>query len=61
MVVIEAFDARRPRLTLTEVAKRTGMTRASARRYLLTLVKLGYADYDGKHFSQHVGYDAAGN
>lgn len=49
--VIEAFDARHPRLTLSEVADRTGMTRASARRYLLTLAKLGYADYDGKHFS----------
>jgi len=49
--VIEAFDARHPRLTLTEVAARTNMSRASARRYLLTLAKLGYADYDGKHFS----------
>ncbi len=49
--VIEAFDARHPRLTLTEVAARTGMSRASARRYLLTLTKLGYADYDGKYFS----------
>lgn len=51
LAVIEAFDARHPRLTLTEVAARTGMSRASARRYLLTLAKLGYADYDGKHFS----------
>src|SRR5205085_1644610 len=51
LAVIEAFDARHPRLTLSEVAERTAMTRASARRYLLTLAKLGYADYDGKHFS----------
>lgn len=51
LAVIEAFDASHPRLTLTQVAERTGMTRASARRYLLTLAKLGYADYDGKHFS----------
>ncbi|HSV77684.1 MAG TPA: IclR family transcriptional regulator C-terminal domain-containing protein [Ramlibacter sp.] len=51
LAVIEAFDARHPRLTLSEAAERTGMTRASARRYLLTLAKLGYADYDGKHFS----------
>lgn len=51
LAVIEAFDARHPRLTLTEVAARTDMSRASARRYLLTLAKLGYADYDGKHFS----------
>lgn len=51
LAVIEAFDARHPKLTLTEVAARTDMSRASARRYLLTLAKLGYADYDGKHFS----------
>jgi IclR family pca regulon transcriptional regulator len=51
LAVIEAFDARHAKLTLTEVAQRTNMTRASARRYLLTLAKLGYADYDGKHFS----------
>lgn len=51
LAVIEAFDARHPKLTLTDVAARTGMTRASARRYLLTLAKLGYADYDGKFFS----------
>jgi IclR family pca regulon transcriptional regulator len=49
--VIEAFDALHPQLTLSEVAARTSMTRASARRYLLTLAKLGYADYDGKYFS----------
>jgi len=51
LAVIEAFDAHHPKLTLTEVATRTGMTRAGARRYLLTLAKLGYADYDGKYFS----------
>ena len=51
LAVIEAFDAAHPRLTLTEVAGRTGLTRAAARRYLLTLAELGYADYDGKHFS----------
>jgi IclR family pca regulon transcriptional regulator len=49
--VIEAFDASHARLTLSEVAERTRLTRASARRYLLTLAKLGYADYDGKRFS----------
>ena len=51
LAVIEAFDANHPKLTLSDVATRTGMTRASARRYLLTLAKLGYADYDGKYFS----------
>ncbi|UUX94490.1 IclR family transcriptional regulator C-terminal domain-containing protein [Aquabacterium sp. J223] len=51
LAVIEAFDSAHSRLTLTEVAARTGLTRAAARRYLLTLAHLGYADYDGKHFS----------
>lgn len=51
LAVIEAFDAGHPSLTLSEVASRTDLTRAAARRYLLTLTQLGYADYDGKHFS----------
>ncbi|MEU1173521.1 IclR family transcriptional regulator domain-containing protein [Streptomyces microflavus] len=38
-------------LTLAETAKRTGMTRAAARRFLLTLVELGYARFDGREFS----------
>jgi IclR family pca regulon transcriptional regulator len=51
LMVIEAFDAGRQRLTLSDVAKRTGITRAAARRYLLTLTKLNYADFDGRYFT----------
>jgi IclR family pca regulon transcriptional regulator len=51
LAVIEAFDERRVRLSLSEVAQIAGITRAAARRYLLTLTKLGYAEYDGKFFS----------
>jgi IclR family pca regulon transcriptional regulator len=51
LLVIEAFDATRPRLTLSEVARLTGITRAAARRYLRTLTKLNYADFDGRYFS----------
>jgi IclR family pca regulon transcriptional regulator len=51
LLVIEAFDASRPRLTLSEVARLTGITRAAARRYLLTLTKLNYADFDGRYFT----------
>jgi IclR family pca regulon transcriptional regulator len=40
--VIKAFDAEHSQLTLSQVAERTGMSRAGARRYLLTLVHLGY-------------------
>ena len=37
--------------TLAEVARATGLTRAAARRFLLTLVDLGYARIDGRLFS----------
>jgi IclR family pca regulon transcriptional regulator len=47
---IEAFAANRQRMMLAEVAKHTGLTRAATRRYLLTLVANGYADFDGKRF-----------
>src|ERR1700683_496378 len=40
--VIRAFDADHPRLTLSEVAAATGLSRAAARRFLHTLVRLGY-------------------
>lgn len=49
--VIRAFDADHSRLTLTEVAARTHLTRAAARRFLHTLVDLGYVHTDGKHFA----------
>jgi IclR family pca regulon transcriptional regulator len=48
--VIRSFSAAAPQQTLTEVAGRTGLTRAGARRILLTLHTLGYVDNDGKHF-----------
>jgi len=48
--VIRAFDGDNPRLTLSEVAQRTDLTRAAARRFLLTLQRLGYVRSDGKHF-----------
>ncbi|WP_417586919.1 IclR family transcriptional regulator domain-containing protein [Pararhodobacter oceanensis] len=49
--VIECFGAETPRLTITEVANRTGLDRATARRCLLTLYQLGYAEFDGKFFT----------
>jgi len=51
LAVIRAFDAEHRELRLTEVAERTGLTRAAARRFLLTLVELGYVDADGGRFS----------
>jgi IclR family pca regulon transcriptional regulator len=49
--VICAFDRRNSELTLSEVATATGVTRATARRFLLTLVRLGYMRTDGRYFS----------
>ncbi|MDG4831360.1 IclR family transcriptional regulator C-terminal domain-containing protein [Solwaraspora sp. WMMD1047] len=51
LAVIRAFDADHPQLTLSEVARATGLTRAAARRFLLTLVELGYMRTDGRLFS----------
>lgn len=50
LAVITAFDADHPRQTLSEVAKATGLTRATARRFLHTLVELGYVDTAGSAF-----------
>lgn len=49
--VIRSFSAAAPRQTLTQVAGRTGLTRAGARRILLTLQALGYVDCDGRLFT----------
>ena len=49
--VIRSFSADAPRQTLTQVADRSELTRAGARRILLTLQSLGYVESDGKLFS----------
>jgi IclR family pca regulon transcriptional regulator len=49
--VIRSFSAAAPRQTLTEVAQRSGLTRAGARRILLTLQALGYVETDGKLYA----------
>jgi IclR family pca regulon transcriptional regulator len=48
--VMRAFDRTRPSMTLSEVAERAGLSRAAARRFLLTFVRDGYAASDGKYF-----------
>lgn len=50
LTVIRAFSRTRPSMTLSDVAKRTGINRAATRRFLLTLVREGYAETDGKYF-----------
>src|SRR5512139_1746855 len=51
LAVIRAFDRDHPELTLSEVATATGVTRAAARRFLLTLAELGYVRSDGRLFA----------
>jgi IclR family transcriptional regulator, pca regulon regulatory protein len=51
LAVIRAFDETRPELTLSDVARATGLTRAAARRFLLTLIDLGYVRTDGRLFA----------
>jgi IclR family transcriptional regulator, pca regulon regulatory protein len=51
LAVIRAFGPDRDKLSLSEVARATGLTRAATRRFLLTLVKLGYVRNDGREFS----------
>lgn len=50
MAVLESFDTERQRLNATLAAQRAGITRAAARRHLLTLAHLGYLDSDGRYF-----------
>jgi IclR family pca regulon transcriptional regulator len=49
--VIRAFDGEHRELALSDVARATGLTRAAARRFLLTLVKLGYVSFSEGRFS----------
>lgn len=51
LAILEAFDNDHPRLTPTQAAQLTGLTRTAARRYLLTLEHLGYTTSDGTLFS----------
>src|SRR4051794_29360921 len=51
LAVIRAFDEHNVELTLSDVARSTGLTRAAARRFLLTLADLGYVRTDGRWFS----------
>jgi IclR family pca regulon transcriptional regulator len=50
MAVLESFDTERQRLNATQAAERAGLTRAAARRHLLTLAHLGYLETDGSHY-----------
>lgn len=51
LAVLEAFGPDAGRMNLSQVAARTGLTRAAARRLLLTLQQLGYVHGEGRQFS----------
>lgn len=51
LAVIRAFDAEHPELALSEVARRTDMPPAAARRFLRTLEALGYVRASGRIFA----------
>lgn len=51
LAVIRSFDGDRPQQTLADVARATGLTRAAARRFLLTLADEGYVRTDGRLFA----------
>jgi len=51
LAVIRAFDEQHQSLRLSEVAERTNLPRAAARRFLLTLIELGYVRLEDGRFS----------
>ena len=50
MDVIKAFNLGHPRMTLSQISQITGLTRATSRRFLLTLTELGYIGNDDRYF-----------
>ena len=50
MEILKAFNRETPRMTLTEVATITGLSRATARRFLITLTNLGYVGNQNRYF-----------
>jgi IclR family pca regulon transcriptional regulator len=48
--ILQAFSRDEPRLTITRAAAKAELSRAAARRFLLTLVDLGYVRMEGSYF-----------
>lgn len=51
LAVIHAFEERKRHLTIAQISHRTEIPRASVRRCLHTLMKLGYVTTEGRTFS----------
>lgn len=50
LAVIEAFNEKGKHMTIAEISRATNLSRATARRCLLTLTDCGYLFFDGKYF-----------
>lgn len=50
LLILESFDSQHPEMTLSDVARRVGLSPAAARRSLLTLQAMGYVGQTGKRF-----------
>jgi IclR family pca regulon transcriptional regulator len=50
LAVLQCFDAGHADMTLSDIARRTALTPAAARRALITLAALGYVGQTGKRF-----------
>ena len=50
LALLQTFDEHNSRQTATQAGLRCGLSRTAARRYLLTLLHLGYVATDGKLF-----------
>lgn len=48
--IIRSFDATKPEQTVSEIAAKTALTRATVRRFLITFVQLGYMEMEGRVF-----------
>ncbi len=55
LTVLGSFDKQRPAMTLSQAARVTGLSRATARRILRTLAELGYVAQNGREFSLSTG------
>ncbi len=51
LAVLRTFDRDLPRMSLAAVAARSGLSRAAARRLVLTLQHLGYVRADGRDYT----------
>ena len=51
LAVLRVFSHEHPTVTVSEAAELAGVTRATARRILLTLERLGYVSSDGRRFA----------